>query len=550
MGYKAFGLGTAVLMATSVALSACGGGGGGSSPSPVKSPGAKALPYVIGGSVSGLTSPGLVVENQWGFTPEGEDPVSGTDTLDIAGTSFVFPTAVDTGYSYSASIIQQPEQQFCVLENGSGVIVDASIENIAISCHDLSTPVQLDTEAGTATGLQIAADAEGNVLAVWGQEEADGVTGSVWYSRYSKADESWGTAARVESSSLNIHEISIRLSMAPSGDAVVTWEQDDINQLTDIVAYRFDSQGLQWDAGTVLDDAVIAEDAVNSRVGMDAAGNIIVVWNQNGDVYASHWSETLQQWGQSALIEARAQLAGEPSLVVGDQGDAIVVWDEVVPGATDFQIVGAFFDPATESWMETGSLQVVPNSPNHIRVAMDDAKNAMVVWHHINTEYNISDVFAKYYHAGADAWGSVVRIKSLAGYATNPEVIFDDSGNAIAVWSQGAIHSNTFSAITQSWGTPVSIGSTGTAEHHPEFAMNGSGDIVAVWYNNNTDILSAVRSGETGMWSEASVIENLNTGRSLLPKIAVGGDDWFTVGWEESSTGVNPIRDILAIRVE
>jgi hypothetical protein len=96
-----------------LSISSCGGGmtdGQGS--------------YPVGGTVSGLLHPGLVLQN------------NGGDDLAIAAgnTSFAFSTEVSDGGSYNVSVKAQPAMQVCFVTQGSGIISGASVTNIAIIC--------------------------------------------------------------------------------------------------------------------------------------------------------------------------------------------------------------------------------------------------------------------------------------------------------------------------------------------------------------------------------------------------------------------------------
>ena len=120
-------------------LSACGGGGsgGGSSSPPPQGPGGGGTPappptaqtVTIGGTVSGLSGSGLVLQNNDG------------DDLSVASDgAFVFRTAVaaDTG-SYHVTVKRRPANpmQTCTVTDGSGTASRANVTNIAVKCsHD------------------------------------------------------------------------------------------------------------------------------------------------------------------------------------------------------------------------------------------------------------------------------------------------------------------------------------------------------------------------------------------------------------------------------
>ncbi len=103
-------------------LPACGGGTSDSR--------GIAVSYTVGGTVSDLLSPGLVLQN------------NGGDDLAVAAnsTSFTFPTTVVDGESYNVTVKTQPELQFCSVTQGRGTVSAASVTNIVVTC---SVPIHI-----------------------------------------------------------------------------------------------------------------------------------------------------------------------------------------------------------------------------------------------------------------------------------------------------------------------------------------------------------------------------------------------------------------------
>lgn len=97
------------------ALAGCGGGGPSANPAPT---------YAVGGTVTGLSGSGLTLKN-------------GADTLNVTGNgSFVLPTRLASGASYSVTIGTQPSgpAQLCTVGNGAGTVGTGDVITVAISC--------------------------------------------------------------------------------------------------------------------------------------------------------------------------------------------------------------------------------------------------------------------------------------------------------------------------------------------------------------------------------------------------------------------------------
>ncbi|AUH71484.1 beta-propeller fold lactonase family protein [Legionella sainthelensi] len=94
--------------------------------------------YTIGGAISGLTTDGLVLQN------------NGGDDLSVAAnaTLFQFSTPVAEGGGYDVTVKQQPSGLKCSVSNGSGSNVMANVTDISVTCVVLYTYV---TNSGANT---------------------------------------------------------------------------------------------------------------------------------------------------------------------------------------------------------------------------------------------------------------------------------------------------------------------------------------------------------------------------------------------------------------
>jgi parallel beta-helix repeat protein len=103
-------------------LVACGGGGGSDGDS-------NNVSYTLGGTVSGLTGTGLVLQN------------NGASDLPIdTNGPFVFPTAFAEGSTYVVTVFQQPTGQKCLVERGTGYLF-SNIMDVAVNCSAISSTV-------------------------------------------------------------------------------------------------------------------------------------------------------------------------------------------------------------------------------------------------------------------------------------------------------------------------------------------------------------------------------------------------------------------------
>ncbi|MCF6257475.1 MAG: hypothetical protein L3J98_12085 [Gammaproteobacteria bacterium] len=127
--------------------------------------------YTVGGTISGYTGSGLVLQNN-----DGDDlPMSADGT-------FSFSNALVDGSGYSVSVQTQPSSpnQICTVSNGSGTISGAPVSNVAVACLTTSYLIGGTVSGYTGSGLvlqindsdELAINAEENFT--FGSAVADG----------------------------------------------------------------------------------------------------------------------------------------------------------------------------------------------------------------------------------------------------------------------------------------------------------------------------------------------------------------------------------------
>lgn len=116
--------------------------------------------FTIGGTVTGLTGTGLVLQNN-----------AGDDLPVPAGaTSFTFGTAVPSGAPYSVTVLKQPTSplQLCTVSGGDGLVTSAGITDIAITCVPKTFTVGGTISGLAGTGLVLQDNAGDNLTVAAG----------------------------------------------------------------------------------------------------------------------------------------------------------------------------------------------------------------------------------------------------------------------------------------------------------------------------------------------------------------------------------------------
>lgn len=113
--------------------------------------------YTVAGSVSGLTSTGLVLSLN-----------SGAQTSPVASgaSSFTFATGLANSAAYAVTVGTQPAGQTCSVTNGSGTISGANVTNVSVNCVANTYTIGGNVSALTRPGLVLAVTAGNQTVIV------------------------------------------------------------------------------------------------------------------------------------------------------------------------------------------------------------------------------------------------------------------------------------------------------------------------------------------------------------------------------------------------
>ena len=219
------------------------------------------------------------------------------------------------------------------------------------------------------------------------------------------------------------------------------------------------------------------------QIAFDSSGNATAVWFQSdgtqNNIYANRFNGT--SWGTAELIETAAGVAYYPEIAFDGSGNATAVWFQ--SDGTRYNIYANRFNGT--SWGTAELIETAAGAAYYPQIAFDSSGNGTAVWYqHDGTRNNI---YANRFNG--TSWGTAEPIEiDNAGAAKHPQIAFDSSGNATAVWHQfdGTRHNiwaNRFSGT--SWGTAELIETAAGDARHPQIAFDSSGNATAVWYQSD-----------------------------------------------------------------
>ena len=207
------------------------------------------ITYTIGGTVSGLTGTGLVLQN------------NNTDDLGITVDGvFTFTTPIPDGYDYSVTVLTQPSGQACTVSDASGTLTGADVTNITVACLRViplyssnginwNDYVQgIDISNATDTACNAAVDTacihagELRLIELTGETSCTGITASDALGAFDWiCDDSTGTARVISSGLAPGHGLADLLDFSTPG-----WKKNSLTVYKNSVAIETTTSAEWW----------------------------------------------------------------------------------------------------------------------------------------------------------------------------------------------------------------------------------------------------------------------------------------------------------------
>ncbi len=291
----------------------------------------------------------------------------------------------------------------------------------------------------------------------------------------------------------------LQIASNNAGDVIAVWDQESPDLVgVNVYASHYNANNDTWDASPELLDATI-ETAERPRVAIDSTGNATVIWLQDGeDVVSSRYSVQSDTWSEPELI-GDFSASRAPQLTIDANDNVLAVWSAQTsaPIALPFQIWTNRLPNNQTGWQDQ---TLISGSINGHRPQIETQPDggAIVVWQHDGTDDDRRDVLVSHFSPETQAWSDAEVLDDEINEAIRPQLVIDDSGNAMAIWNQvGAgtftdLDSNVFinppfvwvsryDAFLSSWSTPRTISQPSASTSLPQLAVDGKGNVTAVW---------------------------------------------------------------------
>lgn len=284
-------------------------------------------------------------------------------------------------------------------------------------------------DTGDAAEPCVAVLPAGGAVAVWHQW--DGLRESLWSNQLGDTPTRWTGRALLETTD-SADAVEPDVAADALGNAVAVWTQDDGVSVTVWTARRAGANA--WGAPFMLSESGLSLSDVRPtpRVVLDGAGNGLALWSlstgRDSGLWASRYDTRTDAWSASAAIETadRFGVSTDATLAVDREGDAFALWRRHDEGGTS--LWANTFSAATGTWRGATRLDEETGPP---MVDAAGARRAIAVWQ----DAVDGSIRARRFDPESGSWTASAPL-DRAGRATGPRISVDPAGNAVAIFAR------------------------------------------------------------------------------------------------------------------
>lgn len=337
-----------------------------------------------------------------------------------------------------------------------------------------------------------------------------------------------------------------QIAVDGSGNAVAIWRRSDGDNNIAQSSWS-DDGGASWSASVDLSEP--GEGVSNPRIALGGSGVAHAVWNRyDGSNTRVQYTRSVDggvTWSEPVNLSTAGVNGQNPEIAPDGSGNLVAVWR----GSNgDYDIIQSSRSTNSGvSWSTPVDLSLTEQDSRSPQVAFDGSGIAVAVW--LRSDGNNQIVQASRSTNGGASWSTPANLSESGVDSERPQIAIDGSGNAIAVWGRDPygdtiIQSSRLLVGGASWSTPVNVSTAGNSATTPQFAIDGSGNAVAVWRYSGVDgtIIQSSRLAAGGASWSVPVQLSVYPGSSDNPQVAADGLGNAVAVWQQGNGSNNIIR--------
>ena len=418
------------------------------------------------------------------------------------------------------------------------------------ACSAWTTPIEID-DARTArivdrpaSGAQVVAGANGEVIAAWFQN--DGRHNAIEVSRYTPATDFWSAPRGIDLRTAQAESAGIpALAADAQGRVTAVWFQA-LNGRNAILASRLDPDG-DWSAPVRLDDPRLPGNATNPQLAADADGNVAVVWQQpdrrHTGIDAARWIQAQGRWLPAHALDRPPAHAYDPVIAATPDGRFAAAWQQ---GARGREAVYAARPRGDGGLWQAPQRVSMPGARAQMPALVADAQGGFTAaW--VQGSGAKRRLATSRLAAGARAWAPAVVMQTPApfqGAALAPALAADAAGNVMLAWEQAdaagrdAIFASRFNVASRRWGAPERLDDPQQdSAGNPQLVADAAGNVTCAWYQagpRGLQVHAARFDPAVSRWSAPTQLSDPRaTVEASFPVLAADAAGSVTAVWQQ-----------------
>jgi hypothetical protein len=352
------------------------------------------------------------------------------------------------------------------------------------------------------------------------------------------------------------------------GQVVLTWEDDrDRNGIGEIYLQTISLAGfLQGDE--IVVNSVSAGQQLNPDLAVNGAGRMVVVWEDDQDGngkyeilgvgFGPNLNQTLNLQEPNPVNSVSAGQQRRPAVAMDAAGNFVVVWEDDQDGNGKYQILARGFDA---NGVPRFSLEE-PNAVNSVSagqqlrpdVAMDAAGNFVIVWEDDQDGNGRYEILARGFDANGTPRFSLQEPTPVntvsGGQQLKPAVAMDGAGNFVVVWEDDQDGNGKYQVLGRGFDSngnprfsleePNAVNSVASGQQRqPAVAMDpATGRFTVSWEddqdeNGKYETLARGFDSNGGQRFADVVVNTVSTNNQVDPTVALDGAGNSFVAWED-----------------
>lgn len=300
----------------------------------------------------------------------------------------------------------------------------------------------------------VISDDSGNFVIAWESIGQDG-SGPGVYAKMYNADGSVYLPEFLVNTNTDLEQRVPYLGMDATGNYIVTWSSVEGLSANEVMAQRFTAAGA-FNGDEFMVNQTTSQWQAYGAVAVNDAGAFVVAWEsygQDGSEYGIY-GQCYDASGAVTRSEFRintftANNQTHPEIGMDGAGNFVVVWNSYGQDAEGgYGVFGQLFDAACNARDEEFQInQIVAGDQQEVDVARIDS-TFVVIYESAGADGDGFGIFARQYDADGIALDDEQLVNSTyAGNQINPAIAMNETGYLVAVWEDEAGHDGELTGI-------------------------------------------------------------------------------------------------------